>query len=64
MKPIKLTKPQEALLRKIAGSPWYAADGYAPRERLLKLAFAEDVGFGMLAIATAGREWLKERDAK
>ena len=64
MKPIKLTKPQEALLRELGNWPLYVADCYKPGNALVSLGLAHPRGYGYLEITDAGREWIKERDAE
>jgi hypothetical protein len=61
---MKLTKPQEALLRELEQEPRYVGESYSPGKALLELGFAEDVGWSHLEITDAGRKWIKERDAK
>jgi hypothetical protein len=64
MKPIKLTKPQEKFLRELAIEPRFVASQYKPGRRLLAIGFAEGIGWKKMAATDAGREWIKERDAK
>jgi hypothetical protein len=54
----KLTGPQLALLRDIAGHSQYVSDSYQPRNRLLALGYVEltKIGLGgVLKITEAGR---------
>jgi hypothetical protein len=61
---MKLTKPQEALLRELAEESRYVACQYKPGIRLVELGLAKNIGWRHLAITEAGRQWIKERDAK
>jgi hypothetical protein len=64
MTPVKLTKPQEALLRELAGKPRYVVENYAPRKRLKGLRFVSEIEWSIFQVTDKGREWNKERDAK
>jgi hypothetical protein len=67
MTPVKLTKPQEALLRELANGPKCIGFRNHPRYRLLSLGFITYRQDGMTwwtVITDAGREWIKERDAR
>ena len=64
MTPVALTKPQEALLRELAKFSRYVASEYKPGIRLMELGFTKDDGHSYTEITDAGREWIKEMDAK
>jgi len=60
---MKLTKPQEALLRELNERAQFVAEEYRPGQRLLSLGltwYDRDI----MLITEAGRQWIKERDAK
>jgi hypothetical protein len=61
---MKLTKPQEQLLRELERGVRYVADQSEPGRRLLAIGFAYDTGWRNLEITDAGRRWIKEMDAK
>jgi hypothetical protein len=63
MKPVKLTKPQEALLRELAKHARFVTEEYRPGQQLLSLGLTWYVG-DIMHTTAAGRQWIKERDTK
>lgn len=67
MSAVKLTAPQERLLRVVADGPVIMKTSYAPLWTLAKLHLiikGTNNGSARLEITEAGRAWIAERDAK